>query len=189
MTINADGSLAALADSVTRWFQGTEESRFTLARDSDKLELGKGIEPPIANLYILFYSRLLPAAGPSFVTGQPWIRNWDYELLINGSTENVLPAMGVGGDSSALWPSSHAGVLEAQKAVWGENNRLRFLPTHSSVQHVMKDQSLWPAGGLAQPLAEPHIQTNELRGFFIKTQISSLPKNKAHDVLLCPIDG
>lgn len=97
MTINADGSLAALADSVTQWFQGTEKPRFTLARDSDKLELGKGIEPPIANLYILFYSRLLPAAGPSFVTGQPWIRNWDYELLINGSTENVLPAMGVGG--------------------------------------------------------------------------------------------
>lgn len=68
MTINADGSLAALADSV---ISGDSKTRFTLARDSDKLELGKGVEPPIANLYILFSSRLLPAAVPSFVTGQP----------------------------------------------------------------------------------------------------------------------
>lgn len=189
MTINADGSLAALADSVTQWFQGTEKPRFTLARDSDKLELGKGIEPPIANLYILFSSRFLPAAVPSFVTGQPWIRNWDYELLINGSTENVLPAMGAGGIVLRCGPRLTQACWKHKRLSEERTTGCVSSPTHSSVQHVMKDQSLWPAGGLAQPLAEPHIQTNELRGFFIKTQISSLPKNKAQDVLLCPIDG
>lgn len=141
---------------MTQWFARTQKPT--------SWSRGKGIEPPIANLYILFSSRLLPAAVRSFVTGQPWIRSWDYKLLINGSTEKVLSAKGGGGYRSALWLLSLTGVLEAQKAVWGENERLCCLPIRSSVQRVMKDQSLWPAGGLAQPLAEPHTQTNELRG-------------------------
>lgn len=62
---------------------------------------------------------------------------------------------------SLVSPINHKDTFKAQRAVWGlrvvvGGLQLYFLPTGCSVQCVMEDQSLWPTGGLLQPLAEPH---------------------------------
>lgn len=93
---------------------------------------------------------------PSFVTRQSWVRTTDYRLTINETMENISYTVW---DSSSLcsFPINHKDTQKAQKAVWRVKNKpLYFLPAGCSIQCVMEDQSLEPAGGLLQPLAEPH---------------------------------
>lgn len=157
-----------LSDSMTQWFQRTQ--------NLTKWSRGKGMEPPIGNLYILFSLGLLPAAVPSFVTGQPWIRSWDYKLLINGSTEKVLSAKG--GSFCIV-------ALVSHRRVGSTKDRLRrdqpaVLPPHTLFSATCNERS--------EPLACWGISTTSgwtthtnkwaPRSFFIITQISSLPNTQ-----------
>lgn len=51
-------------------------------------------------------------------------------------------------------PQRH--IKSTKGCLKGKKNPLYSLPTGSSIQCVMEDQSLWPTAGLQQPLAEPH---------------------------------
>lgn len=111
----------------------------------------------LSSLHLVFLS-LLPIAVFSFVTHQPRIRNTDYMLVINETMDNISYTMC---DSSALCSFPHHNTKTCLKHKklsregWGDK-QVCFLPTGCSIQCVMEDQSLWPTGGLLQPLAETH---------------------------------
>lgn len=68
----------------------------------------------------------------------------------------------------ALSPIYHKEMFKAV-CLGGQNKQLCFLPTGCSIQCVIEDQSLWPTGGLLQPLAEPH--TNKLALDILKLKL------------------
>lgn len=84
-------------------------------------------------------------------------------LLINETIENISHTTC---DGSALcsFSSKPQRLVQSTKGCLGrgKNKQLYFLPTGCSIQCVMEDQSLWPTGGLLQPLAEPHTNKQAL---------------------------